>query len=996
MVMTERPKVYSVPAGRALADAVAAGVLRSAALDPLALDPLALADVTVLVPTRRAVRAMQDAFLRTSGGRATLLPAMRAIGDVDEDAVDFGGGEPALLAAVPPAIPPLRRRMLLAELVRAFDKNLLPEQAVMLAAELARLIDDIETERLDRDRLNTIVPDRYASHWQTSLAFLRIVTQSWPAILAEDGAIDPATRRNLLLDAQGKLWRHAPPQGPVIAAGSTGTIPASADLLACISRLPKGAVVLPGLDRQMAATAWAILDPTHPQYAMKRLLERIGIERADVADWPDPDGGRVERARLVAEAMLPAAATASWRGLAKPAPAALDGVMRIDCRDHQDEAEVIALLMRQALEVPDRRAALVTPDRALARRVAAELLRWRIVIDDSAGTPLGQTPPGAFFRLVATMAAEAFAPVPLLAVLKHPLAAGGESPGAFRVAVRRFEQALLRGPRPAPHLAGLARAVHAFGQRNPESSDIADWFARFARLCRPFAALHENRRAVPFRTLLAAHVEVAERLAANDPDINGGDTGAPSRLWAGEAGTALLDFVTELDQAAIRIDPIDPSAWAALIDSLMAERVVRPKRDRHPRLMIWGPLEARLQQPDLLILGGLNEGTWPPEPGPDPWMSRAMRAEFGLAPRERRIGLSAHDFAQAFCAPEVVLTRAARVEGAPSVPARWLLRFDAMLKRHDIVLAERGRAWRAAHAGQPVPVRPQPRPQPAPPVRLRPRELSVTEIETLIRNPYAIYARHVLKLRALDPIDADPDAAEHGSMIHKALDDFVRAYPDALPDDATHQLIACGKKAFGAVLDRPLVQAFWWPRFLRIADWFMAEEVKRRTGFMPLASECPGAIAIAAAAGPFRIKAKADRIDRRLADGSLEILDYKTGRVPSAVEIKDGRAPQLVLEAWIAQDGGFAERGIGPASVGGLVHVILKGGDPAGEIRPVAGDIAPLVDIARQGLVRLIDAYDSPQMPYHVWPATGQGPAYDDYRDLERVAEWAGLRDGDS
>lgn len=990
--MADRPKVFSVSPGLALVDVVARGVLRQAGGDPLAL-----ADVTLLVPTRRAVRAMQEALLRASGGKATILPALRAIGDVDEDAIEFEGGDGVFAADLPPSIPPLSRQMLLAELVRAARSDIAPEQAAMLAAELARLIDEIETERLDCGRLAKIVPERHAAHWQEILDFLGIVTEHWPKLLAAEGAVDPATRRNLLLDAQRRLWLASPPRRPVIAAGSTGTIPASADLLACIAMLPRGAVILPGLDREMADEAWAALDSTHPQYAMKRLLERIGVERADVADWggaglDNVGEGRRERARLVANALLPAAATEIWRELEKPSQAALAGVMRIDCRDHQDEADVIALLMRAALEVPHRRAALVTPDRALGRRVAAALMRWGIAIDDSAGLPLGQTAPGAFFRLVAAAAGQGFAPVPLLAALKHPLAAGGETPSAFRAMVRRFERAVLRGPRPAPRLAGLIQAVRSLPSGDPDTLGITAWFGRVARLCRPFAAINE-RRQVSFRKILATHVAVAEQLAAA-----GNDDGGAARLWAGDAGAALRDFVIELDQAASGAGPIDPAAWGPLIDALLADRVVRPRRDRHPRLMIWGPLEARLQQPDLLILGGLNEGTWPPEPGADPWMSRAMRREFGLQPSERRIGLSAHDFAQAFCAPEVVLTRAARVDGAPTVPARWLLRLDAVLQRHGISLAERGRAWRVAHSetGLKLKVCPQPRPEPRPPVRLRPRILSVTEIETLIRNPYAIYARHVLKLRPLDPIDADPDAAEHGSMIHRALDDFVRAFPDRLPGDALAQLSACGRTAFGAALHRPLVGAIWWPRFLRIAAWFVDFETERRTVLKPLATECAGRIEFMSPAGPFAVKAKADRIDGAIADGSLAILDYKTGQPPSSVAIGNGRAPQLALEAWIAATGGFAAMGIDAAPVGALSHVLLKGGDPAGREMSVKGDIAALVAAAKDGVARLVAAYDRDDMPYHVWPEPSSAIEYDDYRDLERIAEWAGLRDAGS
>ncbi len=969
------PRIFTVPPGLAFADAVAAGLLADAAGDQVAL-----ADVRLLLPTRRAVRAMADAFLRVAGERAVILPRLMPIGDVDDDEIAPDSGTLDLA----PAIAPLRRNLLLARLIRARDPGQSPAQAARLAAELARLLDQAETERCDLAGLASLVPDRYAAHWQLTLEFLAILTEHWPDVLGEEGCLDPADRRNKAMAAEIARLGAAPPVGRVIVAGSTGSIPATAELIAAIAALPNGAVVLPGLDRAMDEEARKAMTATHPQHAMMRLLDRLGIAPADVADWPAP--GLVAtppgRAAIVAAAMRPAEAPPI-----DPAaldPTALDGVTRVDCPTESDEAQAVALVLRWALETPLRTAALVTPDRALARRVAAELGRWGIEIDDSAGTPLDATAPGVFLRLVGEMAAARLAPVALLAALKHPLAAGGQAPVAFRTRVRQLERLVLRGPRPAPGFAGLDSALE--GSEAPEAPAVRRWLAGLAGAADAFMALVESRHA-EVGDPVAAHAALAQRLAATDSDPEG------LRLWSGEAGEALAGLVAELADAARGFGPVAGGEWPALFATLMQGRVVRPRWGRHPRLAIWGPLEARLQRADVLVLGGLNEGVWPPDPGADPWLSRPMREEFGLPPPEWRIGLSAHDFAQAFAASTVVLTRASRVEGTPTVPSRWLLRLELVAPRlaasdpANFVLGGERIDLVALQAGLDEPAdepRPVGRPAPRPPVAARPRELSVTRIETWMRDPYAIYAERILRLRALDPIDADPGAAERGMFVHEALHRFLRAFPDALPPDARDRVVAFGREAFGPALDQPGVWAFWWPRFERIADWVVTTERARRAEWRTLATECAGATIIGGAI-PFKLTARADRLDRGPA--GLAIIDYKTGGLPAPKDVQAGLSPQLALEAVITERGGFAE--VAAGTVAALSFWRLAGGDPAGEDKSAGKDIRALIDQAAKGIEALVAAFDDPATPYLSQPWPARAPRYSDYTRLARVKEWS-------
>ena len=978
-------RVAAVPASRPFVDTLARGLLAEHGGDPAAL-----ARVRVLLPTRRAVRALREALPRLRGG-AMLLPDIRALGDLDDDE-DLGPGEEdlGLDSPAPPAIGALARRLLLAELVRAKQPGAPGAQAMALAAELARLLDEMQTARVDFAALDGLVPDDLAEHWRETLAFLAIIADAWPKILAERGLIDPAARRVRALEALAEDWRRAPPDSPVVAAGSTGSQPAVADLLAAVAGLPRGLVLLPGLDRGIDDASWESLDETHPQFGLKALLARLGVDRRSVPAWPEAEEEAPPRAALVRELMRPGATVEKWRDLGHVGADAVAGLEAAACPDARTEAETAALAMRRALEEPGRTAALVTADRGLARRVRAELGRWRLEVDDSAGRPLADTEPGVFLRLVVDALARDLAPVPLLALLKHPLSRGGGARADFLRRARRLERACLRGPRPAPGFAGLKAALAAARKaalekdRTPPEEDLFDWIDDLAAAAEPLA------RALAAPSAALADIAAAHRAFAES--LSTGEDGAPA-VWTHDAGIACRKLFDDLARAAAGLRPIPGADYAAVLDDALKGAALRPVRDRHPRLFVWGPLEARLLRADLVVLGGLDEGSWPGEAAADPWLGRHMRARIGLELPERFVGLAAHDFAQLLHAPRVLLTRAATADGTPTVKARWLTRLDAVLQGAGLALdASPWPAWRAALDPMDGPPRPAPPPAPRPPAAARPRELSVTRIEAWRRDPYEIYARHVLELRKLDPVDDDPAQAQYGSAVHDALARFVAATPGPLPADARARLLAEGRAALAATAAAPSVQAFWRARFARVADWFLEEERKRRAAGVESRVEIDGKWKFDAPGGPFTLTARADRIDLR-PGGGVDIVDYKTGAPPSEREILAGYAPQLPLEGAILMHGGFA--GLPAAPPESLAHWRLSGGDPPGEIKaPRKTSAAELAQAAADGLLALVALYDDEDTPYPSRPAPRHAPKYSDYEHLARVGEW-GAADGD-
>ena len=883
------PRVYTIPIHHPFADALAAGLLARARGDRMML-----ARATILLPNNRAQRAITDAFVRRAEG-GLLLPRLVSIGDPDLDDRLGAAFDPAEGEAVPPAIDPVARQLILARLVgearAAAGDPIEAGEAVRLAADLARTLDQLIVEEVPPAHLAEAVPAELSDHWQTSLTLLQVVLRRWPEELARRGLIDLSERRNRLLVATERRWTVAPPEGLMVAAGITVGAPAVARLLRRVARLPQGMVVLSGLDQAMPDEEWDALAPdggarpieTHPQHGLRVLLDRIGVARGEVRVWRRRGGGGAASAcaRAIGNAMAPAAFTDAWAGL-KAADRRLSGVRALELATPAAEAQAIAIALRQAIEAPGRTAALVTPDRALAGRVAAHLARWNIEADDSAGRPLALTPPGTLLRAIADAAAEGFAPVALLALLKHPLVRAGDDRLEWLEGARLLDRAL-RGPRPAAGLAEVTRFLRDGDERTSRARAAAlDWWSKVLPLLEPLeVAFAASRPTLP--SLFAAVREAASALAGNE-------------AWSRPAGRAAAGLLTALEAGAADGPAIGRGAALAPLLTTMLEGVaVRPPQGGHPRVFIWGLIEARLQQADLLVLGGLNEGIWPSLPAPDPWLAPAIRAALGLPGLERRIGIEAQQFAAALGAPEVLLTRARRDARAPAIGSRFWLRLQAMTG--GLAPARAIAQWADA-LDRPESFAPAERPRPAPPVADRPRRIAVTKLDRLKADPYAFYADAMLRLRRWDGADADPSAAWRGSAVHAVFEQWIK---EDGGDPA--RLRPRAEALLAETAAHPVLRALWSPRLLEAIDWVaaqVAEDLAR--GRVAIAAERKGRLEI----GGITLDGTVDRVDR-LANGSLAIVDWKTGKPPSKRAVEEGYSMQLGLLGLLAEKGGFGE-----------------------------------------------------------------------------------------
>jgi ATP-dependent helicase/nuclease subunit B len=979
-----RPAVYSIPLHVPFADALAEQLLRDATDNPLDL-----ARTRILVPNRRAARALADSFLRLSSG-GLLLPRLQPLGDVD--ALDDAGLLSAdLEATVLPAVSTFERLMILTPLVekwgaQALGRDFSAAETLRYARELARQIDQFDYAGIGYPDLEKLLPEGYSHHWQQTLKFLEIVLRQAPGFWAADGKINPAARRVQILKSLTAQWSTCPPSERIIVAGSTGSIPAVAELMSVIARLPGGTIVLPSLDTDLDDDSWDALQPNHAQYALKRLLGTMSVARQEVDIWPaTPAAVPDSRTAWVNAALWPPARTPDWQNVATPADVT-GAVSILEAKTDAEEARAIAVFVREQLQQPEKTIAIVTSDRGLAQRIATTLTRYDINVDDSAGQPLAQTGPAAFLRQLAHAAANDLAPVDLLAMLKHPLCCGGMTRAAWLERTRMLDKHVLRGLRPAPGLAALklvAGDTLASDRRAAMRAPVFDLLERVEKTAGNFLAAFQMSRASAL-DLLHAHVSAAQELAATD--LETGD----ARLWRGEAGQLLADTLRDIIAAVPATFQINTADYPAWLDELISGQVVRPRFGKHPRVKLLSPIEARLQRADVMVLAGLNEGSWPPAAQIDPFLADHMRGKLGLPTSEFRLGQAAHDFAQAMGAEKILLTRAEKSHGTPTLASRFWLRVQALARNAILPATEILDIARALDVRPLTPVR---KPQPRPPLDARPVKISISSVSQWRKNPYAFYARKILNLSPLDPLDQDVGPLDRGNSLHKALELFFKRPHAARTLD---HLMANGETAFADILSRPQVRAIWWPRFRVLAQAIMDSELIVDTDIATL-TEIKGGWTIPGLKRETMIIGTADRIDCA-ADGTATVYDYKSGGIPTGDEVSYAYQPQMALLGLIARDGTLEKSGkLNPEKLG---YIKISGRLPNPvDMRPLGPPrnkrwqtIAELMTQTAAIVQEWAGMFENDTQAYPFLQVPDRAPGHE-YDYLARVAEWQGQSD---
>lgn len=954
------PRLRAVPASAPFLDVLARAMIEALWRED---DPFALADALVLLPNRRAARGLMDAFARELGG-AALLPAIRPLGDpqADDDPEVWGAG--SIASEILPPIEPMQRRLTLAALIRARGKaeNGVedPARAIALADELCRLLDSAATvERVAWERLHTLVEEiDLARHWASSARFLDIIAAFWPQHLAELGRSDAAAHGASVRRALAARWRQEQQTRPIVIAGSTGSVATTRELMRVVASLPRGVVVLPGVDTDLEEGSWGVLGDQHPQHALKETLAVLGVERGQIpllcAEATD---GRARRA-LLREALAPPERTADWlarltaAGGGEFVQRGAAGIRLLEAANENEEALAIALLLRETLETPGSSAALVTPDASLARRVEAKLARWGVAPAASHGAQLRETDAGRLLALACELAVDAGEPVALAALLKHPRVALVEESEALAA----LEHAALRGPRCYRSLEELA-ALPAL-ERHGRARALVGRVASALSPLKAAMALAE----ITLDRFAEAATQALEALTRYD-------------VWQGRDGEAVATLLREAREQGGVLGALAPWEATRVVLRLMQGREIAPVSGGDARIAIWGPLEARLQRRDLMILGSLNEGVWPALPGDDPFLSRVMRVKLGLPSPDQRIGLAAHDFAQLASAPNVVLSRSTQRDGAPTLASRWLWRLQTLIKGAGAEAALPRADSYVAYAralDAPRSTRTSKPPRPCPPAGKRLTRISVTQVETLIRDPYAVYARRILGLEALKPVGATAGPAERGSAIHKAIEIFEDE------GESSHLL---------GLLDQELLRAGVSPeRRAAEREWLRASAnvliawlAQRRNLGANVYREKKGQLAL----GEVTLSGIADRIE--IGPRHVSVLDFKTGQPATVKQVQTGLAPQLPLLAAMLARGAF--EGVPAAEASELAYWRFGNSDPTP--KPLALEAMAEAEAALAALRALLARYGEAEQPFLSKPRVQLLARYGDYDHLARRKEWA-------
>lgn len=1013
-LLASHPKLYNIPAGISFSDALAEGILHL-----YGNQPEILAQTTIFLPSKRGIRALQDSFLNRRGYKLMIMPSMRSLGEgLDE--------EPSLLAEDEPSasylltqkrvlsggIRQLALTKIILEYLRPKKKDLTYPDAFALAATMIELMDSLQSERIDFSKLKEIDVGSHAEAWQENLEMLNIITDIYPKFLDVHGLIDPAPYRNSVLETLTQSWEKNPPKRPIIAAGSTGSMPASADFMKLIGRLPQGMVVLPGFDENIIGENWEDLSADHPQYGLTKLIEHFGVAPEYIKPFYSIEKfltpNHRAKAKFFHEVMRPSQTTEAWFDLPsrislEEMEKTLEGLRVINAQNTHEEALSISLIIREALERDKKKAVLITPNRILARRVCVQLKKWGILPDDSAGMPLSDTPQGHFLKLLCDTLESNFSILSLLAFLKHPLVTMGEPQGYFKKKVRLLEDYLLRGTSPPEGLAGLRfhyEHIKKLTLENPhKDKEKIEKFPLLETIITQIENVFTPLTKLPPKTSMAdfisAFIESSEEMTSLSKED---EEGRLCGLWGGDSGTAMQNLLMDFSNHSGLLGLLPQTSIRTHLMEFTAKISVRPTYSTNKNVFIWGTPEARLQQMDVIILGGLTEGSWPISPDTGIWLSRLMRQDIGLSAPERRIGLSAHDFVQAVTASRVFLTYSQKDGGAILTPSRWIIRLENILKglfneqRFLEKLYDTPYLSWARQLEEPdfylEPIAP---PNPCPPLEARPTQLSVTDIEKWVIDPYSIYARYILKLKKKRPIAQEMEASDKGNLVHIVLYRFMSEADNLYKPNAKDILFQIIEEELELYEKYPAILTLWRPRLQKMAEEFILAERKVLQTRKILALETYGKIDIPLSSERnFTLQARVDRIDVHNNTQDSAIIDYKTsggqGKKYSPKIIKAGYSPQIPLQGFLLNQDGFDKIENKKATLG--EYIFVKSSYEKRTIQDKDVSFTQIVQDNQEGLLEWLEKYEDQSTPYPSHLASEMIEFELDYDHLARIKQW--------
>lgn len=948
-------------------------------------DPLSLGSYCVLLPTQRSLRTLKY-LLGTTSKKSLFLPNLYTLNDLVPRPEDFLAAVCKTLSHqdldalnLPQPLSPLRARLLCAEALKRapslFDTPLRPTQIFELSESLLKVLEEILTHPIPIELWKKYIPSTHATHWEKIEHFLKTLSYLWPEILKAENASDPGVFAQRRLEILGKILNQKPLKSPLIIAGIRGLSPNFIPLLKAVSHSAKSIFLFDSLHPDFLQNIPKKMTPHHPLHEQISLLRDLQVPLDTLRPLPfsERSPATCPRTRLlfVNHAL-------SFESLGETSShdfeKCCDGVSFFEATSPQEEARLIALKMRHILETPNKTAALVTPDRTLAKFVKAELLRWGIRIDDSGGIPLSDLSCGLYFLMSLRTILSNYTPLSLIALLKHPLTRMGRNPNSLESTLKTLELYALRGLKMSPGLQSLEeRLRHARIQASPQLKEDLDQalllLSDLKKTCEPLERTLK-KGATP-ALLLKCHEDILLNLSLTEQGI--------PLLWGENSEKEAFSLFEKICEETYNLPPLQHSFYLPFLEDLFKNTLFQPKGDVHPRLTILGLFESRLLTKDCLILGSLNEGTWPDLPTANPWLNRHLMDALNLPDPMVRIGVAIQDFIHGFLSSEVLLTRSKRDFQGIKRPSRILIYLKAFLESKGLSLPSPSEAELLRHLETPPPIKSSSPPKPTPPINARPHIFSVSDIETWIKDPYGFYARKILNIRPLHSFEETPTSADFGSLVHKLLEKAMGTSPPSILTMGT----AFETTAFFKALSEG-EKYFWKAHLLDLLERFLIEHAQRHSlktlHEVDVTFElCMGDIA----EHPFILNGRIDRLE--VESDHLHIIDYKTGNLPSFENIENGTTPQLPLLGMMLKYG---------ENNPSLTHEILLSYWPLKKQKRIKND--PLVSIKNPDFLIKITLERFKKLLHLFYaqnsPASYEALAYglSSYTHLSRIKEWAG------
>jgi ATP-dependent helicase/nuclease subunit B len=827
--------------------------------------PESFARVRLLLPNHRGANELKHALFQVNGNAPLLLPSMYFLGELClHEWVSVEGRVPQKVIShqqrmgwmVNCVYDLMQRGMMGVGINTPSIKS-----AIHYAESFLSVRDDCLRANVCPSKLAYLVPTDYAEHWSETLSVFQALTAALEEQLEFHQLIEPITHQRNVVQTILHEWHHSPPSYPVIAAGSTASTPITAQLLHGIAALTHGTIVLPSVDMQMQEKTWQTISVSHPQYHLKQWLDASGLTRQNVTCI---SLGDATREHFIIEMMRPAENNAigsestEKKLLSSDAQSCLPITLH-ECADDIAEVETIMLMVREALHQGVKQIVVVAEDDCFSQRLSHALDAYHIPVNRASGIHATHHPAYRMMMLVAELLFLPYSSAQLLAVLRLP-DVGKDDFASW------LDMKLLRGWHSIDEMARILPYC--------QSAEEKRWLEQLSTY------VMQGKRRVSL--LHAAHIAALKHIA---PDIMADSTHCLFQLM--QEGTAFFEHVSPETI-------IHSSDYVGLLGQYFSStRLPISSLDSDAPVTIMGALETRLHSADYIIIPKLNEGTWPHVIPCEPWLNRAMRSQLGLNFAERQVSLAAHDFCQLLKAPQVLLTRARKECDSPTNASRFFERVRLWIK---VTPPPYLYAWRSTMVASHSRPRVQ-APAPNPPLESRMTRLSATQMETLQRNPFEVYASHICRFRELEPLDAPFSPKELGNVIHKVMERAAPYYDGEMLEPYLGAL----QQGFMQEASRhvPEKQAhFYLKKLERMMDAVVETEQSRAYLIDGLEAETPLSAPFNTAQGTITFTAKIDRIERRKARGVC-IIDYKTGEAPKPKEVASGERCQLIIAAMV-------------------------------------------------------------------------------------------------